>query len=185
MKLAHIYLAEGFEEIEAVTVMDLLRRAGMTVVSVSLTESLTVLGAHQILVTADAVSKDVRDLPDVLILPGGQPGTKNLAKDTELRKRILAQAERGGYLAAICAAPTVFAELGLIKGKKVTSFPGRWEEMAKSGGEVLEATKTVEDSKIITSQGVGTAIDFALRIVRELVTEAAGKALAKKIVYDF
>ena len=125
MKESALFLAEGFEEIEAITVIDVLRRAEIPVKTVSITPSLQVKGAHGVVVEADTTFETVTaDDFDFLILPGGMPGTKHLDENKKLNDWLLAHVGRGGRVAAICAAPSVLGRLGLLKGKKATCYPG-------------------------------------------------------------
>lgn len=165
-------LAEGFEEIEAVTIIDLLRRAGVGVTTASITNRLSVKGAHGIEVRADSTLPAVSDRTyQAVILPGGMPGTTNLAADKTLGEVISRHQQRGEYLAAICAAPTVLAKHGVLQGKKATCYPGFEEQL--SGARTVKDS-VVEDGKVLTSRGPGTAIPFALKLIEKLV--GAGKA---------
>ena len=156
-------LAEGFEDLEAVTVIDILRRGGMEVITAGLQEGL-VTGARGTRVLPDAQLDEVLEQKfDLLVLPGGQPGTRNLQADPRIRKLLLQRQEQGTCVAAICAAPGILADVGLLAGKRATSFPG-----------AIDATRTdlqycedsvVVDGNIITSRGPGTAMDFALTLV--------------------
>lgn len=176
-----VFFAEGFEEIEALTVVDITRRAGIDTQMVSVTKDRKVTGSHGITVTMDQCLEEV-DFQQVqmIVLPGGMPGTLNLKACTSLMDQVKSFEKEGKYLAAICAAPTIFGSLGLLKGRKACCYPGMEEQ--------LEGARVVEDScivseKIITSRGMGTAIDFGLSIVAELVGEEEAKQLAKTIVY--
>lgn len=160
-------LAEGFEEIEAVTVIDLLRRAGIEVVTAGL-DSGPVAGAHGIVVAPDTTLDAVLDHAfDMIALPGGMPGAANLAADTRLSAFLRRLADDGQFTAAICAAPGVLAKAGLLAGKRATSFPG-FLSPASAPGTILSEDPVVVDGKVITSRGPGTAIDFALALVESL-----------------
>lgn len=177
-----IFLADGFEEIEGLMVVDLLRRAGITVDMVSISDSLTVTGSHGIAVTADTLMKDVDfSAYALLVLPGGMPGTKRLGECTVLCENIKNAVDRGQKIAAICAAPTVFGKLGLLKGKKACCYP----EMEDG---LLEAKVSYDpvsvDGNIITSRGLGTALPFALCLIEQLLDKKTADDLAKKIVYE-
>ena len=175
------FLAEGFEEVEALTVIDLLRRGNVDVTTVSIMGDKLVKGGHDIPVKADALFEDLNyDGFDMLFLPGGGLGTQNLKAHKELAKVILDFDRKGKKLAAICAAPTVYGELGILKGKNATCYPG-----CESGllGANYITDSVVEDSHFITSRGVGTAIDMGLKLVSVFKGEEASKALGKAIVY--
>lgn len=162
-----IPLAEGFEEIEAVTVIDLLRRAGIEVIVAGLAPG-AVTGAHGITVAPDTELDTVLDEDfDMVVLPGGMPGATNLAADVRLLALLRRQAEDGRLTAAICAAPAVLAQAGLLAGKRATSFPGFLTPVSAPGTLVLDDA-VVEDGKIITSRGPGTAMDFALALIERL-----------------
>jgi 4-methyl-5(b-hydroxyethyl)-thiazole monophosphate biosynthesis len=125
MKKIFIHFADGFEEIEAITPVDVLRRAGCDVITISITGKKDVHGAHGITVMADKVFDDVNYAQaDMIVLPGGQPGSNNLNKHEELKKQIKAFHEQGKFVAAICAAPLVLGSMGILKGRKATCFPG-------------------------------------------------------------
>lgn len=168
MKKVCVLLAEGFEEVEALTAVDLIRRAKIYVDTISIGEDDMVLGAHGITVQTEDLFADVDFSQfDMIVLPGGMPGTTNLEAHSGVRKVIADAMENGQYLAAICAAPTILGHMGLLKGRKATCYPGMEGELqgaSVSGGHV------VVDDNLITSRGVGTAIEFALRLV-ELLTD--------------
>jgi protein deglycase len=169
-------LAVGFEEVEAVTVIDLLRRAGLTVTTASLRSQTTVKGAHGVEIQAETTLSDVKGrVFDAVVLPGGMPGTTNLAESPEIGNLIQKHAEKGFLVAAICAAPTVLAKHGLLNGKKATCYPGCEGKM--TGARVLAET-VVEDGNVITSRGPGTAIPFALKLIERLVGQAKAKEVA-------
>ena len=173
-------LAPGFEEIEAITVIDLLRRAGIKVTIAGL-EKESVTGSHDITVKTDRYYREIDpDMYDALFLPGGQPGTNNLKREPVILKWVSDFYASGRLVTAICAAPTVLLETGIIKGKRVTSYPGEKEKFNQS--TYLEEP-VVEDGTIITSRGVGTAIPFALHLVSRLKDQETSGILAKRIVF--
>ena len=182
MSKAYIFLADGFEEVEALTAVDLLRRAGVDVRMISISDSLEIVGRSRIQVMADRMFDDRGyDSADLLILPGGMPGTEYLMNHEGLRRLILEKAAEGRtYLAAICAAPMIFGRLGLLKGLKATIYPGMENELA--GADVSEEP-VVTDGHFVTSRGVGTAIPFALKLIEILGTKEAAKDVADSIVY--
>lgn len=177
-----IFMADGFEEIEALTVVDLLRRASIEITTVSISGGKKVTGSHQITVEADALLEDIDfDSLDMLILPGGMPGTTNLEQCKPLTEKIKEFDEKGKMLCAICAAPTVFGGLGILKGKKACCFPGREGDLI---GADVQTTSVTKDGHFITSRGMGTAIDFALAIIEHYQGKDASNDMAKKIVYS-
>lgn len=177
----NVYLADGFEEVEALTVVDLLRRAGIDTDMVSVMDTKEVTGARKIPVLADCLFEQ-QETPDVIVLPGGMPGTLNLKAHAGLRAQIEAHHAAGGLLAAICAAPTIYGEMGLLKGKKATCYPGMEDGLVDA---VWEEKKVAVDGKFVTSRGVGTALDFALTLVSILKDEETAKTLANSIVYTW
>ena len=162
MSEVKVFLADGFEEIEGLTVVDLLRRAGIDVKTVSIMGRLEICGAHGIDVKADEIYENA-DFSDaeMLVLPGGMPGTLHLKEHEGLRAILEKANEDGKKLAAICAAPTVLGGLGFLQGKKAVCYPSMEEGL--TGAEVLY-DNVVTDGNITTSRGLGTAIDFALRV---------------------
>ncbi len=176
-----IFLADGFEEIEALTVVDLLRRAGIDITTASIMGRKNVTGSHNITVESDALFDEIDfDSADMLILPGGMPGTTNLDNCAALKEQIARFNEAGKMLAAICAAPTVYGKMGLLNGKKATCFPGREPDLL---GADVQTTETVKDGNFITSRGMGTAIPFGLAIIEHFQGAEAASEMAKKIVY--
>lgn len=166
-----VMLAEGFEEVEAVTIVDLLRRANIDVQTVSITGRRIVDGAHGIPVTADIVFEDADFAnAEMIVLPGGLPGTTNLLEYEPLTAKLKEFAAQGRPLGAICAAPMVLAAHGILEGKNATIYVGMEDNLA---GAVRCADKVVIDGNIITSQGPGTAMPFALEIIRFLRSDAA------------
>ena len=179
MKIA-VHLAEGFEEIEAISIVDVLRRAGLDVIMVSVANDLNVTGAHQIQVIADQLFDDVNyDLVDMIVLPGGMPGAKNLNSNTGLKQKIESFNKKGKFLGAICAAPLVFGELGLLNGKKATCFPGFEDYL--HGAEITGASTEIVGN-IITGKGPGVAIQFAINIVEMLLGSESAKQLTKTMI---
>jgi len=161
-----LFLAEGFEETEAVVTLDILRRGGLEVITVSVTGRNTVTGAHGIAVVADQLF-DETDFSEaeMLVLPGGNPGTENLSVHDGLRALLLRFGSEGKRMAAICAAPSILGELELLEGKRAAVYPGC--ENALKGAIVIDAP-VVKDGNIITAKGPGMAFDFGLAIVTEL-----------------
>lgn len=181
MKKTAILFAEGYEEVEALTVVDLLRRAKLGCDIVALDESGAVTGSHGIRVTADkALSQLDMGEYDGLILPGGLRGVNNLAADSRVLSLLRDFAGAGKLIAAICAGPTVLAKAGLLAGKKATCYPGMEDQLT---GAIPCTDPVVKDGNILTSRGVGTAIPFALALVAFFKGEAQAQTLAKSIVY--
>ena len=182
MKKAMIFLADGFEEIEALAVVDLLRRGSVETAMVSIMDSLTVTGRSGITVKADVMweAADPADT-DAFILPGGMPGTTHLMNHAGLRKLLADAAVEGRLVTAICAAPTVLADIGLLKGKKACCYPGLEEKLA--GAETSCEEEVIRDGNIITSRGAGTAIPFGLAIIAALLGEEKADEIKKSIVY--
>lgn len=175
-----VLLADGFEEIEALTPVDMLRRAGKKVVTVGITGK-TVTGAHGIPVIADCEPKDLpHGKIECLILPGGMPGTKNLDESPETDALINRTLSDGGRLAAICAAPSVLGKRGLLRGKKATCYPS-FERFLE--GATASTEKVVTDENVTTSRGAGTAMDFALELVSLLVSPEKSDELGAGVIF--
>ena len=176
-----IFLADGFEEIEALTVVDLLRRAGIDIAMVSIMGKKSVTGSHRITVEADELLDEADfDSADMLILPGGMPGTSNLFACDALKERIKEFFDNKKLLAAICAAPTVYGKMGLLEGVKACCYPGC--ETNLKGADV-RTTEVTRDGNFITSRGMGTAIPFGLAIIEEFQGKDSADAMAEKIVF--
>lgn len=176
-KTVFVFLATGFEELEAVGTIDVLRRGELNVVTVSVMNSREVTGAHQIVVTADQLFSDVDfSTGDMLVLPGGMPGASNLNAHEGLKTLIRSYALLGKKLAAICAAPLVYGGLGLLQGKKATSYPGFEDRLV---GAFYQPDGVVKDDNIITAKGPGFAVAFGLAIVEELQGKAQADEVAK------
>lgn len=181
MSKVYVFLADGTEEVEALTAIDLLRRAKVEVVTVSVMDRKHIISSHNIGIVADEVfgASDYMD-GDMVVLPGGMPGTINLREHEGLKEVLVAYKEAGKYLSAICAAPTVLGCNGMLQGKKAVCYPGFEEELI--GAEVL-TQGVVTDGQFITSKGLGTAIDFSLELVRLLVGEECAQQISKAIQY--
>ncbi len=168
-----VLLANGFEEIEAVTIIDVLRRAGIEASVLGVTDR-SVRGSHGITVNADGLLAEGADQAwDMVVLPGGMPGSANLRDDAAVQDLLKRQAERGGKLAAICAAPIALAAAGVLSGRRATSYPTFADQL---GDADYEHTAVVVDGNVVTSRGPGTALPFALKLVAELQgAELAGQ----------
>ncbi|MDR1129304.1 MAG: DJ-1/PfpI family protein [Treponema sp.] len=179
-KKALVFLADGFEEVEAVTPVDYLRRAGVELATVSISGNKTVTGSHKVPVIADKTLAEAAGVYDALLLPGGMPGAANLAACAELGRLLREQAAAGRIVAAICASPAVvLAPLGLIEGRRFTCYPGMEKET--SGGKWSEE-RVVVDGNIVTSRGAGTAADWAIALIGLLAGPAEGEKLARAVV---
>ena len=176
-----ILLAEGFEEIEAITPIDYLRRAGIEVTVVAIGSSLTVKGARGVSVNADMNLREAGSGSfDAVIIPGGMPGAANIAASKEAGALITEAAAAGKRICAICAAPAVvLAPLGLLSGKKFTCYPGMEEKV--SDGKWTDASVAI-DGNIITSRGAGTAGVFAIAVIGQLLGEDEGNKIAKAVL---
>lgn len=181
MSKVYLFLADGFEEVEGLAVVDLLRRAQIETTMISVSDTVEILGAHGIVVSADKVFEEVgfEDV-DMLVLPGGATGVKNLRKHEELCKKLKEFNEEGKMIGAICAAPTLLDELGVLNGKKITCYQDMVSEIENA--TPIDA-KVVLDENIMTSQGFGTSIDFGLAIVEHFCGKEVAINLSKKIMY--
>ena len=180
-KRVSVFLADGFEEIEGLTVVDLLRRAGVEVTTVSITEKLTIHGAHKIDVQADKMFEEVDyQNEDMIVLPGGMPGTLNLGAHEGVKKVLEQFYEAKKYIGAICAAPSVLGKYGMLDGRKATSYPG-FEEQLNCAEYVTEPVAVADF--IITSRGLGTAIDFALTLIGILTGKEKAEEISRSIIY--
>ncbi|MCY6369634.1 DJ-1 family glyoxalase III [Clostridium ganghwense] len=182
MKKVVIFLAEGFEEIEALTVVDVLRRANISCDTCSLSEK-QVKGAHNVLVEADKLISELNiNEYDVIVLPGGMPGSTNLKESAQVVKWVKEFNKEGKIVSAICAAPIVLGKAKIVKDKKITSYPG-FEEELKEGIYCEELV--VEDGNIITSRGPATAAYFALKLVERLVDKNTADTLKEGMLLKF
>jgi len=175
--MAHVLvpLAEGCEEIEAVTIIDLLRRAGIEVTVAGL-EPGPITASRGVFLLADTTLEELDDTPfDMIVLPGGGPGSDALDQNELIRTLLRAQYDAGRYVAAICAAPKVLAHIGLLEGRKATAFPGTLE--GEPGNIQRQDDPVVIDGKVVTSKGPGTAMVFALTLIELLLGESARKTV--------
>ena len=178
---AYVFLAEGFEEVEALTPVDILRRGGVTVKTVGIGAK-TVTGSHGIPVVCDIAEEDV--IPeeiDLMVLPGGIPGTPNLGASLTIQEGLAYAAQEDLWVGAICAAPSVLASLGLLQGRNATCHP--LFEQQLTGAAVTHEGVTV-DGNIITGRGLGSAIPFALELVKCLTDEATAEKIRAAICYN-
>jgi 4-methyl-5(b-hydroxyethyl)-thiazole monophosphate biosynthesis len=177
---AFLFLAEGFEETEAIATLDILRRADIDARTISITGRATVTGAHNIPLVADQLF-DATDFTaaTLLVLPGGMPGAKHLNEHAPLRALLLQHHSEGKRIAAICAAPLVLGSLNLLKDKRATAYPGFEETLA---GAILTPAPVVKDGPIITSRGPAYVFDFALALVAELAGPAKSAEVAEGLL---
>jgi len=171
-----VLLAPGFEELEAVTIVDVLRRAGISVLLAGIADP-PIVGGHGIKLMPDISIDDVKAC-DALVLPGGNPGYLNLERDQRVLRLIRAAYKAGKYVAAICAAPHVLGVAGIMEGAKATCYPG----LEIPGAQRVEEERVVRQGKIITSQGPGTALDFALSLVEALTTKENEREVRKALL---
>ena len=182
MSKVYIFLADGFEEIEGLTVVDLLRRADIQIDMVSIMGRKQVVGAHGIKVEADYLYEEVKvEEADMLVLPGGMPGTKNLSGHEDLCEQLKTFHEAKKGVAAICAAPMVLGQNGILKGRRAVCYPG-FEQYLE--GATVKKVEVVTDGNVITSRGLGTAIEFASAIITYFVGEEKAKEIKKAIIYQ-
>lgn len=184
MKKVMMFFAEGFEEVEALSVVDVLRRGGVEVEMISIDEREVVTGAHGIGVVMnrnieEITLKDMENI-DGFLLPGGMPGTMNLKNSEKVREILCQGNKKGKLLGAICAAPIVFGACDILKGKKATCYPGFEEELT---GAEATTDSVVVDGNVVTSRGVGTALDFGLTLLGLLTDEENSKKIKESILH--
>ncbi|MBQ9155298.1 MAG: DJ-1/PfpI family protein [Eubacterium sp.] len=179
MSLVYVFLADGFEEVEGLTAVDLLRRAECQAIMVSITGSRTITGSHGIRVEADMLFDEVDQEAEMLVLPGGMPGTLHLKEHEGLAALLRSQYDHKGWIAAICAAPSVLEGLGFLKDRQATSYPG---SIGEATGTYMEQPVVV-DEHVITSRGVGTAIPFALKLIELLKGGEMSDKIASSIIF--
>lgn len=182
-KKVYIFLADGFEDIEGLTVVDLLRRAEIEIHTVSIKNTKEVQTAHGISLLTDKVFGEVDfSDADMLVLPGGMPGTKYLAGYKPLIELLTEFYDDGRKIAAICAAPSVFSGLGFLKGRRATAYPS-FMDVIERDGAITSTDSVVVDGNVTTSRGLGTAVDFALSIITQLEGEEKAQEIAESVVY--
>ncbi len=173
-------LAQGCEELEAVTVIDLLRRAGISVVTAGLDKEPVKASRGVTLVPDTDLNEALKQEYDMVVLPGGLPGANHLDNDPRIRQLLKDMANSGKFTAAICAAPKVLANAGLLSGKAATSFPGVLDAMELSDVS-YRTDSVVQDGKVITSRGPGTALDFALSLIENLAGKETREEVESKL----
>lgn len=179
--MIYMFIAEGFEETEALCPLDLMRRAGLDAVTVGI-GGRSITGAHGITVTTDISDSDFNDTaPDMIFLPGGMPGTLKLAASDTVVKAVKDAHKSGAYVAAICAAPSILGDMGLLKGKKAVCYPSFEERLT---GATVAFEPCVLDGKILTSRGMGTALEMGLKIVEIFKGKKAAEELRHAVIAD-
>jgi 4-methyl-5(b-hydroxyethyl)-thiazole monophosphate biosynthesis len=174
-----VVLADGFEEVEAMSIIDVLRRAEIETVVAGLHDG-HIMSARKVKVVPDTVIDSVKtDDFDMLVLPGGQPGADNLNGDARVKELIKSFDGKRKWIGAICAAPIALAGAGILQGKRVTSYPTYKDKL---GNVVYEEKAVVEDGNILTSRGPGTALDFALAIVERLVSKEKSQKIKEAML---
>lgn len=178
--MIYFFLADGFEEIEALCPLDLCRRVGIEAKTVSITDKNTVTGSHGITVVSDLTAKDELLDFDMMVLPGGMPGTTNLGESPVVEKALLTALEKNSYIAAICAAPMILGKRGLLRGKEAICFPGFEKYL---DGAKISDKKAVLDGKILTGAGMGVSHDFGLKIVEIFKGKETADGLCSSVLY--
>ena len=184
MKKVIVFLADGFEEMEAMGTVDVLRRGGIEVKTISIMENSFVTGAHNVQIKADETLSDL-DInaleADAVVLPGGMPGAKNLNENSVVKETVLSFYRENKLVAAICAAPMVLGHKGYLQGKTAVCFPGFEDELT---GAVIASSRVVRDGRIITAAGMGVALPFGLELVAVLKGEEAAASLRSAVLAD-
>ena len=182
MAKVYAFLAEGLEEVECLAVVDVLRRSGVEVTLVSVGETKEIVGSHGIRLTADALFEETNpDQADILFLPGGMPGTKNLQAHQGLAEATRKAAKQGRRIAAICAAPSILGTMGLLKGRTATCYPG-FEDMLE--GASYTSQGVITDGNITTSRGLGYALALGLELIRLLQGPQQAERIREAVQYD-
>lgn len=177
--MIYMFLADGFEETEAIAALDMMRRGGLDIRTVGV-DKISVTGSHGIIVVADIAGNELsEEIPEGVILPGGMPGTINLESSEIVTSLLKKTYDNGGLVAAICAAPSVLGHLGFLNGKKAVCYPGFESELH---GAELGSSKTVSDGNVITACGAGAAIEFGLEVVRYFVGFDEAERVRKSIL---
>lgn len=177
--MIYMFLADGFEEVEALCPLDILRRAGLEVTTVGVGGKDVIRGAHGIIVHADIPDVMYRDsTPEMIILPGGMPGSTNLDTSKTVDAALRAGAKNGAYLCAICAAPMVLGKRGLLRGKNAICYPGFEEHLE---GAAVSSESVVRDGKCITAKGMGVALEFGLELVRALKDDGTAERIKASV----
>ncbi|MBQ7384705.1 MAG: DJ-1/PfpI family protein [Clostridia bacterium] len=179
--MVYFFIANGFEEIEALCPLDLLRRVGIEVRTVGV-GGREITGSHGITVKTDMTDAEYSDgAPELVFLPGGMPGTLNLAANETVRGAVMTAYENGAYVAAICAAPMILGELGILRGREAICYPGFEDKLT---GARISDKRTVADGKVLTAAGMGVSLDFGLLIVEKLLGEETADNLRRTVIAD-
>lgn len=177
-----VILAEGHEEIESITIVDILRRAGLNIAMYSIIDDLDVKGAHEIIIRADYYLKDLKDKTlEGIILPGGMPGAINIMENNELKEIVIKMNEDKKLIGAICAAPIALGEWGILTDKKAICYPGFEKKLI---GAKIQKTKVTIDENIVTAEGPASAFDFALKIVSKIKGNDATRTLKQDMLIE-
>jgi len=180
--MIYVFLAEGFETVEALCPVDVMRRAGLELSLVSITDSPSVTSRQGVTVVCDITLDMVNiDRADCLMLPGGMPGADNLAECRRLSELLCIAEEKGIVIAAICAAPYVLGQLGILKGKRATCYPGFEDRLE---GAVLSKDKVVWDKNCITAAGMGVSLEFGLKLVEALSSAELAESIRYSVLAD-
>ena len=183
MKKAVMLFANGYEEVEALMTVDLLKRAGVDIRLVSINDDMTVTGSHGISVTMDTkLSRIQLKEEDAIIIPGGMPGTMNLGVYVAVTGALKQMNRDGKIVAAICAAPSVLGKCGILEGKKATCYPGFEDKLI--GAEIVNKA-VVTDGNIITSRGLGTSMEFGFELIKKLISEEKAEDVREQIVFMY
>ncbi len=179
--MIYMFIAEGFEEIEALCPLDLMRRAGLDVLTVGIGGT-EITGAHGITVKTDISDKQLpTDTPDMIFLPGGMPGTLNLAASEAVTCAIENAVAKECYISAICAAPSILGDMGILAGKQAVCYPGFEDRLT---GAIIPDKKVVLDGKILTAKGMGAALEMGLEIIKIFRGETVAKELCHAVIAD-
>ena len=182
-KKVAVLVAPGLEEVEALAPLDILFRAGIPAHLISITHSRQVTSSHQVVLSCTATLETDLDSYDMVFLPGGIPGTPNLKADARVRELVTQRVRADRPVAAICAAPSILAELGLLEGRRATANPSFVQVLADHGAQVSEASVVV-DGRLLTSRGMATAVDLGLEMVRFYLGDVAVEEMKERIVYE-
>lgn len=174
-------LADGFEELEAITIIDLLRRAGFEVISAGLDDQPVTASRKNVIIPDTSIDRVMHEEFDLIVLPGGLPGADNLRDNPQVQTLLQQQHAKGKSIGAICAAPKALAAGGILTGKTVTCYPGALDQMDSSGFTVTSNPVEIDDN-IITSRGPGTAMDFALTLIERLGNKSLRDEVAAQLV---
>lgn len=178
-----VLLAEGFEEVEALAPVDVMRRAGLKVAAAGVGGT-EIAGSHGIKVLADTAAEELDPAEvDALVLPGGMPGTLNLERSEAVQRLIDYCVEQGKLVAAICAAPSILAHKGLLRGREATAFPNFQKDL-EEGGAILSRSYVCRDGKFITGRGMGVAVQFGLKLVEALVSPEKAREIKEGIQWE-